>query len=106
MGSFLGMSNTGLIVGVVLVIAIPMIIGRIRDTVAWAYQRKMELEATKSGTLAESDLSARLERLEQAVGIIAGEMQRLSEAQKAPTEILPSATRVSAEPQSLRAMSK
>jgi hypothetical protein len=104
MGSFLGMSNTGLIVGVILVVAIPIIIGRVRGAVAWAYERKME--ATKMETLGESDISARLERLEQAVEIIAGEMQRLSEAQKTPAEISPSATRVSAEPQSLRAVSK
>ena len=87
MGSFLGMSNTGLIVGVILVIAIPIIVGRIRDTVAWAYQRKME--AAKTEALGESDISARLERLEHAVGIIAGEMQRLSETQHAAGELPP-----------------
>lgn len=80
MSSFLGMSNTGLIVGVILVVAIPLIIGRIREAVGWAYQRK--IEAMKIQTLGESDISARLERLEQAVGIIAGEMQRLSDAQQ------------------------
>lgn len=90
MSSFLGMSNTGLIVGVILVVAIPLIIGRIRDTVAWAYQRKME--AMNTASLGESGISARLERLEHAVGIIAGEMQRISDAQKSAPVISPPTT--------------
>jgi hypothetical protein len=84
------MSNTGLVVGVALVVFIPLLIGRIRDTVAWAYKRKME--ATKQETLGESDISARLERLEQAVGIIAGEMQRLGDAQRSAQAISPPTT--------------
>ena len=87
MGSFLGMSNTGLVVGVMLVVAVPLIIGRISEIVRWAYQQKMEM--AKRGTLGESDISARLERLEQAVGIIAREMQRLSESQHAVAELPP-----------------
>lgn len=89
MGSFLGMSNTGLVVGVMLVVLIPIVIGRISEVVKWAYQKKME--AAKMENLQAPELSARLDRLEQAVGIIAGEMQRLSEAQHAHVEI-PSAT--------------
>lgn len=90
MAGFLGMSNTGLIVGVILVVAIPIIIGRISEIVRWAYQQKMEM--AKMETVGESDISARLERLEQAVGIIAGDMQRLSESQRLTPVISPPTT--------------
>jgi hypothetical protein len=70
-----------LIVGVLIVIAVPTLIGQIRSVVMWAVQ-------LKRGDIARNcfpagDVSRQLQLLQQSVDAMAIEVERISEVQRA-----------------------
>jgi len=70
-----------LIVGVLIVIAVPTVIGQIRSVVVWAVQLKRADMAKRS--VPPTDISGQLELLQQSVDAMAVEVERISEWQRA-----------------------
>jgi hypothetical protein len=79
-----------LIVGVLIVIAVPTVIGQVRSLVVWAVQLKRADIAKRSAPAA--DVSRQLELLQQSVDAMAVEVERISEWQRAaslPPPVIP-----------------
>jgi len=74
----------GIMVPIVLFSTFPII--AIGLPLARAYAKKIESEG--AGTRIPSDVSARLERMEQAIDSIAVEVERISEGQRFTTKLL------------------
>lgn len=70
-----------LIVGVLVVIAVPTVIGQVRSLVVWAVQLKRADMAKRS--VPADDISRQLELLQQSVDAMAVEVERISEWQRA-----------------------
>jgi hypothetical protein len=76
-----------LIVGVLIVIAVPTVIGQVRSAVVWAVQLKRADIAKRS--MPAPDISCQLELLQQSVDAMAIEVERISEWQRAGALQLP-----------------
>jgi hypothetical protein len=70
-----------LVVAVIIVIAIPILMGQVRSIVTWAIQLKRADIARRS--IPVGDVSHQLELLQQSVDAMAIEVERISEAQRA-----------------------
>ena len=77
------MAIDGVLVPIVFFSMIPVV--AIGMPIARAYARRLE---SKPAASIPSDVSARLERIEQAVDAIAIEMERVSEGQRFTTKLL------------------
>lgn len=76
-----------LIIGVLVVIAVPTVIGQVRSAVVWAIHQKRADMAKRS--MPASDISRQLETLQQSVDAMAVEVERISEWQRATSLPLP-----------------
>jgi hypothetical protein len=76
-----------LIVGVLVVIAVPTVIGQVRSAVVWAVQLKRADMAKRS--VPAADIARQLELLQQSVDAMAVEVERISEWQRAAALPLP-----------------
>lgn len=76
-----------LIVGVLVVIAVPTVIGQVRSAVVWAVQLKRADMAKRS--VPAGDIARQLELLQQSVDAMAVEVERISEWQRAAALPLP-----------------
>jgi len=77
------MAIDGVLVPIVFFSMIPVV--AIGMPIARAYARRLE---AKPATAIPSDVSARLERMEQAIDSIAVEVERISEGQRFTTKLL------------------
>jgi len=77
------MAIDGVLVPIVFFSMIPVV--AIGMPIARAYARRLE---SRPATAVPSDVSARLERMEQAIDSIAVEVERISEGQRFTTKLL------------------
>lgn len=80
------MAVSGVLIPIIALASIPTIV--IGLPLARAYAKRMEQETTSSPPGVPPEVTARLERMEQALDTIAVEVERISEGQRFTTKLL------------------